>query len=248
MDDRDERPETLERYEDPKLEALGELLDQLEADGAMDLEELDGFFTALHCAPQMVPREEYLPEIFGTGESLDNQEIFSGPDSAKLMWNLIFHHWNSVKEVLSSAEAFVPLLLEDDEGRVHGNNWARGFMRGVGLREDLWEELFDDEHKYEWIAPIITLNYEHHPDPALRPWQTPWTEEEREVLLKDVSKGVSELYRHFAKHRAAHTAMQTLKRSALSPEQPIQKIGRNDPCYCGSGVKYKKCCGGSKVN
>jgi preprotein translocase subunit SecA len=21
-----------------------------------------------------------------------------------------------------------------------------------------------------------------------------------------------------------------------------QKIGRNDPCYCGSGKKYKKCC------
>ena len=24
---------------------------------------------------------------------------------------------------------------------------------------------------------------------------------------------------------------------------PIQKIGLNDPCYCGSGRKYKKCCG-----
>ena len=22
-----------------------------------------------------------------------------------------------------------------------------------------------------------------------------------------------------------------------------QKIGRNDPCPCGSGKKYKKCCG-----
>ncbi len=22
----------------------------------------------------------------------------------------------------------------------------------------------------------------------------------------------------------------------------IPKIGRNDPCYCGSGKKYKKCC------
>jgi preprotein translocase subunit SecA len=22
-----------------------------------------------------------------------------------------------------------------------------------------------------------------------------------------------------------------------------QRIGRNDPCYCGSGVKYKKCHG-----
>ena len=23
-----------------------------------------------------------------------------------------------------------------------------------------------------------------------------------------------------------------------------KKIGRNDPCPCGSGRKYKKCCGG----
>jgi len=23
-----------------------------------------------------------------------------------------------------------------------------------------------------------------------------------------------------------------------------QKVGRNDPCPCGSGKKYKKCCGG----
>jgi uncharacterized protein YchJ len=24
---------------------------------------------------------------------------------------------------------------------------------------------------------------------------------------------------------------------------PVGKIGRNDPCYCGSGKKYKKCHG-----
>ncbi len=23
----------------------------------------------------------------------------------------------------------------------------------------------------------------------------------------------------------------------------VSKVGRNDPCLCGSGVKYKKCCG-----
>ncbi|RMF48033.1 MAG: preprotein translocase subunit SecA, partial [Deltaproteobacteria bacterium] len=30
------------------------------------------------------------------------------------------------------------------------------------------------------------------------------------------------------------------------PRQPAvnpEKIGRNDPCPCGSGKKYKKCCG-----
>jgi uncharacterized protein YchJ len=37
---------------------------------------------------------------------------------------------------------------------------------------------------------------------------------------------------------------------ALSPPMPIveqsPKIGRNAPCPCGSGRKYKKCCGGIK--
>jgi preprotein translocase subunit SecA len=32
-----------------------------------------------------------------------------------------------------------------------------------------------------------------------------------------------------------------------SKEEPFireeEKIGRNDPCTCGSGKKYKKCCG-----
>jgi len=26
-------------------------------------------------------------------------------------------------------------------------------------------------------------------------------------------------------------------------ESGIEKVGRNDPCPCGSGKKYKKCCG-----
>ena len=31
----------------------------------------------------------------------------------------------------------------------------------------------------------------------------------------------------------------------LNPPLPVKsdKIGRNDPCPCGSGKKYKKCCG-----
>ena len=29
-----------------------------------------------------------------------------------------------------------------------------------------------------------------------------------------------------------------------TPRLTSTKIGRNDPCPCGSGKKYKKCCGG----
>ena len=33
--------------------------------------------------------------------------------------------------------------------------------------------------------------------------------------------------------------------NADAPRSPSTKIGRNDPCPCGSGRKYKKCCGAS---
>jgi uncharacterized protein YecA (UPF0149 family) len=28
-----------------------------------------------------------------------------------------------------------------------------------------------------------------------------------------------------------------------APAAAAQKVGRNDPCPCGSGKKFKKCCG-----
>ena len=31
--------------------------------------------------------------------------------------------------------------------------------------------------------------------------------------------------------------------SKPSPVRAKNKVGRNDPCPCGSGKKYKKCCG-----
>ena len=29
----------------------------------------------------------------------------------------------------------------------------------------------------------------------------------------------------------------------LKPQISEKKVGRNDPCPCGSGIKHKKCCG-----
>jgi preprotein translocase subunit SecA len=31
--------------------------------------------------------------------------------------------------------------------------------------------------------------------------------------------------------------------TAAQGPSPSRKIGRNEPCICGSGKKYKKCCG-----
>jgi len=47
--------------------------------------------------------------------------------------------------------------------------------------------------------------------------------------------------------RAENIAEQKGSESEQSPQKPIvnqgEKVGRNDPCPCGSGKKYKKCHG-----
>jgi uncharacterized protein len=245
MDESDERPESLDRLWDPDLETLGELLDQLQVDGAMDLEELDGFFAALHCCPEQVPPSEYLLEIFGSGDSLENKEIFPGPESAKLVWSLIQNHWTAVGDSFRTGDPFIPLLLEDDEGKAHGNNWALGFMRGLEMREDSWEDILDHESRFAWLTPILALIRENDPNPELGPHKTPMSDEQREVLLTQLSEGVREMYRYFAGRRQRNAAL-LLKQAPFTELK--QKIGRNDPCYCGSGLKYKKCCGAIKVN
>ena len=34
-----------------------------------------------------------------------------------------------------------------------------------------------------------------------------------------------------------------INKSKISPQLVKKKIGRNEPCFCGSGKKYKHCCG-----
>jgi len=46
------------------------------------------------------------------------------------------------------------------------------------------------------------------------------------------------------RHEKLKSIYQNCKQENFSPVQPIKtdKVGRNDPCPCGSGKKYKKCC------
>jgi preprotein translocase subunit SecA len=50
-----------------------------------------------------------------------------------------------------------------------------------------------------------------------------------------------------AQQRAIESARSEFLESEEEPTAPIRnesrRIGRNDPCPCGSGKKFKKCCG-----
>ncbi len=59
----------------------------------------------------------------------------------------------------------------------------------------------------------------------------------------------------FAKHYESQQERKKRSASLVSPDDPplpdapveqakkANAVGRNDPCPCGSGQKYKKCCG-----
>jgi preprotein translocase subunit SecA len=42
------------------------------------------------------------------------------------------------------------------------------------------------------------------------------------------------------KNTVASSGKEELKKT---PKKAAEKVGRNDPCPCGSGKKYKNCCG-----
>ena len=51
----------------------------------------------------------------------------------------------------------------------HGNDWARGFMRGMRMRHDGWAELVNDEEHGGCLIPMMMLCHEHDEDPEMRP-------------------------------------------------------------------------------
>ena len=224
---------------DAELDRLGDFLESCDGGKAMNVEELDGFFAALIAGPEMVMPSEYYPEVFG-GEMSDACE-FSSLDKANEILGLMMRHWNTIAATLHKGEVYMPLLLEDENGVARGNDWARGFMRGMHMRHDGWAELVNDDKNGGCLIPVMMLYHEHDKDPEMCP--KPISPEQREDVIAHMVAGLVGAYQYFREH-----ARSDVTDHATEPRRSTQKIGRNDPCPCGSGKKYKKCCGGAAVN
>ena len=224
---------------DAELDRLGDFLKSCNGGKAMNLEELDGFFSALIAGPEPVMPSEYHREVFG-GEMSEAVE-FASIDDAQEILNLMMRHWNTIAGTLHKERVYVPLLLEDESGVVHGNDWAHGFMRGMHMRHEGWAELVNDDERGGCLIPMMVLHHEHDEDPEMRP--EPITFDKREQVIALMAAGLVEVYKYFREQREADLGVYAPEIRRSTP-----KIGRNDQCPCGSGKKYKKCCSGAAVN
>jgi preprotein translocase subunit SecA len=84
---------------------------------------------------------------------------------------------------------------------------------------------------------------------AARPVTLDAEPREIEIHTRQASTTIDALEKEF--HRKKQRELEAASRSGSDESQPSQrrtgeKVGRNDPCPCGSGKKYKKCHGAEK--
>jgi len=216
-----------------ELERLGTFLRALKNPDRLTLEGLDGFFCALIAGPDTVMPSEYLPVVWG-GEMAD-EDAFESEAEATEVLELMMRHWNAIVDEFETEHVYLPLLDAPDEKGVSGRAWARGFMRGVALRRHGWVPMFTDENEGQLLAiPLVAGEMDEA-------WpETRRTDEQREDLETLMIAGAGRAYRRFAAERRAAAR---LARLAGTVRREAPKVGRNEPCPCGSGRKYKQCCG-----
>jgi len=146
--------------------------------------------------------------------------VFDNERQVREVMMLLQRHWNAIAR--RSAANLMPVLwIEAHEDTPTGAHWAQGFSIGVAMRDDAWRRVMLDEGAQMALQSIVELQAAD-----MEAW-------ERAELLDMLAEHVAYLASFWLEQRA--------------PRQPIRslKVGRNEPCPCGSGKKWKKCCGAS---
>lgn len=204
---------------------------------------LNGFLTAIISSPIPTFPGDWLEELLATYEIEVSQE---GEMQALLV--ALFKFNNLLAVALEDGEPFLPNSYDLDAeppGTSPMELWCDGFLRGFIFNEDDWYDLDNEDamDEVEACAAIISaLAMRELDDKTLPPEEF----REKMALAQNALPGVvislyemarSELYAHLDEpFQDAFEAM--LQQPAVST-----KVGRNEPCPCGSGKKYKKCCG-----
>jgi len=176
---------------DAELDRLDDFLYRVNPGEAMSLEELDGYFCALICCPEVVPPSEYLPHVWG-GQHVGNG-AFGSVEEAQEILALFSRHWNTIAATLLRDEPYPVLMGEYEDGKVSGQEWALGFQQGMFLRQEAWERLANDGKLGAALLPVIVLAE----DDEHQLTADPVTQEERDAMLDVLAESVLIIYRYF---------------------------------------------------
>lgn len=217
---------------DKELIALG--------DEAMLIEELDGFFAGLLVCPELIMPSDWLPVVWNR-EGGDRDSPFDNLDHANRVLALVMEHYNSVaRALMERPDRYSPLFVVDKRnGDVLWELWIEGFEKAVKLNPVAWQRLLGaDADTAAAMSGLLALA-----DVADRV-----PDDKFEALSRAAPDNIARWVVALNEWRLANCH---LLPGAPIPRQspaPTGKVGRNDPCPCGSGKKYKRCCGLNWMN
>jgi uncharacterized protein len=121
----------------------------------------------------------------------------------------------------------------DDREVTIVDEWCEGYLRGIGLAAEEWN--LADEELQTLLLPIVAFTeigeWEAHDNPDFPPI------EKVQELIAPTARAVFE---YWLERLMGFPSDNGLASTPVARSEP--KVGRNDPCPCGSGKKYKQCC------
>lgn len=196
--------------------------------GSLSAIELDGYLTAIVIGPELIMPSEWLTQIWEIWDpSAFNRE------EAQALLNTVMLHYNSILHQLEEPETYLPYGFTDDltdpDTVLWASVWAQGFDRAFKLHPEAWLSIMRDEKNRGLIAPIM-LFVERDGKPALSV-----TAEEHAIIKPQAARLIPRVIPAIRNYWRKMGGDRIPRRS--------HRIGRNEPCPCDSGKKYKRCCG-----
>ena len=228
------------------VEALDALLAAIPDDrDPMDVAVLDGYLAGVLLQPDPIPPSSWLPLVFDA----DGREgALPDPETARRATELIMRRYNELAACIAAREPFDPIVFEatDDAGVPLAGRagiaalapWAAGFVVALDTFPAL-DEACDRDGDLDALIAAIARYVELHPEA---------TDDERGVYAD-----AQAVFDHERPLANLDDALDDVVDAVLDiadisrPNRPVTraapKVGRNDPCPCGSGRKYKACHG-----
>lgn len=221
---------------DEEMEELDQfLLYGVENDEAMTLDTLDGYLHSIAIGPRTIVPSQWLPKVWGEDSAM--MPPMDNIDQLNYIMGLVMRHYNSIIHGFEHKPPFVAPywdIYKYDIGEFEeADGWAYGFIEGVALNRAAWQPLFDSPQGQQWFRPIALLGddgFSADQDELTR------TLEQREQLALQIEDSLVNIHAFWRPLREAIYEREMSKHLRT-------KIGRNEPCPCGSGKKFKKCCG-----